>query len=100
MADVCALSGTTGYAKVTIAKSLVEDINELKIYLDGDQVSYTAISTADSWTIYFTYQHSTHKVTVSLGHAFTPFIEPPLGITIISSGIIIAAVIMLLRARK
>lgn len=56
--------GTTGYSKVTIAKELVEDINELKVYIDRSRLNYTTISLDDSWVVHFTYQHSTHRVTI------------------------------------
>jgi hypothetical protein len=60
-------SGTTGYVNVYIAKSLIGDISTLKVYLDGNQIDYTAVSTNASWLLHFTYQHSTHRVIVSLG---------------------------------
>jgi len=63
---VSGLSGTTGYTNVTIAKTLIENITELTIYIDGNQTAYTATSTEYTWTIHFTYHHSTHKVIITL----------------------------------
>jgi hypothetical protein len=60
-------SGTTGYTNITIAKDLIEETTGLKIHLDGNQIDYTAVSTDASWLLHFTYQHSTHRVIVSLG---------------------------------
>jgi hypothetical protein len=60
-------SGTMGYVNVYIPKSLINDISSLKAYLDGNQIEYTAESQSDCWLLYFTYQHSTHMVTINLG---------------------------------
>ena len=58
--------GTTGYVRAHIAKSLIQDISNVKVYLDGNLQNYTETSTEDSWLIYFTYQHSTHTVLMNL----------------------------------
>jgi outer membrane protein assembly factor BamB len=60
-------TGTTGFTQVSIAKSLVENITDLKVYLDGGSLDYTVTSTDSSWVIYFVYTHSTHSVTIDLG---------------------------------
>jgi regulation of enolase protein 1 (concanavalin A-like superfamily) len=60
-------SGTMGYVNVYIPKSLIGDISSLKVYLDGNQIEYTAESQSDCWLLYFTYQHSTHMVTINMG---------------------------------
>jgi hypothetical protein len=65
--NVTGPSGTTGFVDATIAKSLARDITGLKVYLDGVQLNYAATSTSDSWQLYFTYNHSTHVVTINLG---------------------------------
>jgi hypothetical protein len=59
-------SGTTGYAEVTLAKSLVSNPENIKVYLDGNHLSYEVTSNEDSWLLTFTYTHSTHNVIVSL----------------------------------
>ncbi len=76
-------SGTLGYVKVYIAKTLVQNIADVKVYLNGNQLDYTATSLDDSWLLYFTYQHSTHKVTITLARPSTSFIETPFGKAII-----------------
>jgi hypothetical protein len=58
--------GTAGYVKVTIAKSLVANAADIKVYLDGNQLNYDVTSNTDSWLLSFTYTHSTHNVMVSL----------------------------------
>jgi len=60
-------SNTTGFARATIAKTLVADITNLKVYLDGSPLEYLTSSTDDSWIIYFNYAHSTHRIIITLG---------------------------------
>ena len=59
-------NGTTGYFDVFIPKTLVADISNLNVYLDGNQMNYTATSLTDSWILHLTYHHSEHKVTMTL----------------------------------
>lgn len=61
-------SGTKGYVRATIAKSLVGDIANLAVTLDGANLQYQVTSTADSWTVQFNYSHSTHSVGIQLGN--------------------------------
>jgi len=58
--------GTEGYTKVTVAKSLVENITNIRVYLDGNESEYTIASKDDSWLLTFTYIHSDHQVVVDL----------------------------------
>ena len=52
-------SETTGYVKVTIAKSLVSNPENIKVYLDENQLNYEVTSNTDSWLLTFTYtQHA------------------------------------------
>jgi len=71
-------SGTVGYVNVYIPKTLVNDVSGLKVYLDSDQVDYAVQSQGDGWLLYFTYQHSAHLVTISLGSSsvVSPTIMP------------------------
>ena len=84
-------SGTTGYADVYIAKSLVNDISTVKAYIDGNSINYTVTSTADSWILHFTYHHSTHEVTIYLNNASTS----TLSITQLLQGVTYGAIISL-----
>ena len=59
-------TGTTGYVKVTVAKSLVTSIQNVKVYLDGNQLNVAITSNDDYWLLNFNYTHSLHHVTVSL----------------------------------
>jgi hypothetical protein len=85
-------SETAGYVKATIAKSLVSNAENIKVYLDGNQLAYEVTSNADSWLLSFTYTHSTHQVSINLTlnpSGTTPGIEYW---TLIGTAIVIAAI--------
>ena len=63
-------SDTTGYATVYIPKSLINEILDITVYLDGNQITYNSESQTDSWVLSFTYAHSAHKVVIDLSAAF------------------------------
>ncbi len=73
-------AGTTGYVNVYIPKSLLNDTADLKVYLDGNQMDYTAQPQSDCWLLSITYHHSKHLVTINLGESF----ENPSQVSIIS----------------
>ena len=58
-------TGTGGYVKATISKSLMPSSEGIKVYLDGNPVEYTITSSDDSWIIMFTYHHSIHQVRIN-----------------------------------
>jgi len=60
------LNGTEGYVKVTVAKSLVTNITNIRVYLNGSQTEYSTASLDDSWLLTFNYTHSTHQVIIDL----------------------------------
>jgi len=96
-------TGTTGYVKVAIAKSLVSNIADVKVHLDGNQTEYSATSQDDAWILTFTYTHSTHHVIVDLKTAITTG-KPldPTWIYIMIAVVVIALVsgIILVKRRK
>jgi hypothetical protein len=59
-------SGTAGYVEITIAKSLVSSVQDIKVYLDGAELNVAITSDEDSWLLSFNYLHSTHNVKISL----------------------------------
>jgi hypothetical protein len=59
-------SGSSGYVKATVAKSLLANGESIKISLDGDQLKYELHETIESWIYVFSYQHSAHRVTLAL----------------------------------
>ena len=56
-------TGTTGFAKVTIAKTLMPTGN-LQVYIDGNPVNSSVDSNGSYWIVAFTYHHSTHQVII------------------------------------
>jgi hypothetical protein len=59
---------TKGYVKLIVAKSIVTDVTGVEVLLDGKKMSYSISSLGDSsWLLLFSYAHSTHDVTISLG---------------------------------
>jgi len=97
-------TGTMGYTNVTIPKTLIENITELQIYIDGEQIDYVVTATEYTWIIHFTYHHSTHRVSILLSstNASSPAYEPPYEATTILSEILAVtiAAIMLIHKRK
>ena len=65
--NVTGTSGTAGYVKATISKSLLTNGENLKAYIDGSQLNYSVTSMVDSWVFTFNYHHSTHQITLNLG---------------------------------
>jgi hypothetical protein len=61
-------SGTNGYVEIYIPKTLINDISNLKTYVDGTQVSFNSESRGDSWLITFNYSHSQHTITMELAN--------------------------------
>lgn len=59
-------SNTAGYVSIYIPKSLVTDASTLKVYFDGESLTYTAIPQQDAVLVTFTYHHSIHEVTVHM----------------------------------
>jgi len=72
---VTGTTGTTGYIDIILAKSLVSNINDLKIYFDGVEKSYDAISLDDIWFIHLTYSHSTHAFRIDLPPTSAPSVH-------------------------
>ena len=72
-------SGTNGYARIKVAKNMVNDPSDVRIVLDGVDRVFTMSSTDDSWLLTFDYSHSTHQVKVDLDITAIPEF-PGLGI--------------------
>jgi len=94
-------SETTGYVRAHVAKSLVQDISKVKVYLDGNLQNYTETSTEDSWIIYFTYHHSIHNVLMNLNSSTSQsFTTIPFETVAIIAVIIILIVVIGLVLKK
>jgi hypothetical protein len=102
-------SGTTGYTKVAIAKSLVADATTITATVDGKTVNYTISEANSNWIMEFTYSHSTHQVSINLAGqeaekeptAAASNSEPTMWIAIIAATCVIAmlAVVAMKRCR-
>ena len=84
--------GTRGYAKVTIAKSLIQNAENIRVYLDGNLLNYTLTSTEDSWILNFDYSHSIHKLTVNLIEAVPEFTMPWFLMIVVTTTILLALI--------
>ncbi len=101
---VSGLSGTTGYVDAIIAKTLISDITDVKVFIDGEKVNCTAVDRPNSWILHTSCGLSTHTVTINLGPA--PSTSPQLvtlpNIIIIAVGLSIAVglAVGILKMRK
>jgi hypothetical protein len=91
-------SETTGYVKITIAKSLVTNAVNIKVYLDGNPLNYEVISNSNAWLLTFTYGHSSHQIRISLAAsaATMTFLGIVLWIVIVSTPFVVVISICLL----
>jgi len=64
-------SGTTGYARFLISKTLFGNITAVKVFLDGQPLNYNISSLGNSWQLYFLYNHSTHYIQIKLPTTMT-----------------------------
>lgn len=64
-------SGTGGYTKVAIAKSLISNSENIKVYLDGNHVEHSLSSNSDFWILNFGYSHSSHHVSIRIQSSLT-----------------------------
>ncbi len=99
-------SGTQGYVDLYIPKTLLSDISQLKAYVDGNEVSYTSESQADSWLISFTYHHSQHTITMAIGSPPKPITDTSpqwiiyVAIAVIAAVVAVTALVLKQRSRK
>ena len=96
-------SGTNGTVDVHIAKSIIEDISTLKVYIDGKQVDYTVTSKDDSWIVHVTYEHSTHRLVAqldSMSNTLNPTLSTPLIVAAIVGVIAVIFAGIFMRKRK
>jgi hypothetical protein len=59
-------SGTVGYVNVKIPSSLISDISNLKVSVDGKSVVYSVYLQDAAWIVGFSYHQSSHDVTIAL----------------------------------
>jgi uncharacterized repeat protein (TIGR02543 family) len=62
-------TGTIGYVQVCVPKTLLPIPGDLKVYLDGQDVTYQVFSKGDAWIITTEYHHSSHTVVMALSES-------------------------------
>jgi hypothetical protein len=92
--SVSGSDGTKGYVELTLAKSIVADATDVRVFLDGKELAYSASSSGDSWLLVFTYNHSTHQVMISLTTSETgeALLSNDLMLTAIAIVLVVAAI--------
>ncbi|MGD8545267.1 MAG: PKD domain-containing protein [Candidatus Bathyarchaeota archaeon] len=69
--------GTMGYVRITVAKSLVNDIDDMRISIDDLELTdFSIVSIDDSWLLTFNYEHSVHSILVDLDINIIPEFQP------------------------
>ena len=84
--NVTGPTGTTGYVKATIAKSMLENGEDLQASLDGKQLDYRVSSAGDSWIYCFNYSHSSHHISMNMVEGVLA--SQPLGSDVVLASII------------
>jgi len=81
--NVTGTSGTTGFVNLSVFKTIITDITNLKVYIDGNSVGFVSTDNGGYYSIQFSYGHSDHNVTVVLNYPTTspspspsPFASP------------------------
>jgi hypothetical protein len=93
--------GTKGYVKATVAKNLTANPVNVTVLIDGNKVDCSSTSASDSCFIYFTYQHSTHNVTIDLSAQAAGIDEIPLANWLLLGSLFaLTAIIALMFASK
>jgi hypothetical protein len=89
--NVSGPSGTTGYTEAFISKTMLPDVTEANVTLDGKQQNVTASSIGDSWVLRFVYPHSTHEVSIRMQENAVPeFPTPFLAVLFVMIGAVTA----------
>ncbi len=82
--------GTTGYCDVYIPTSLMTQVSDLSILLNGNPISYNAKSLGNAWLISFSCQTGTSEVTLGMNAADTIVVKGNQLMQWIPYGVIIA----------
>jgi hypothetical protein len=90
---VSGASGSAGYTKVTVAKSLIANFTGITVAIDQTPVQYTVTSSGEYWIVEFNYHHSTHAVSIGLNEQTSSVFTVDTTIIAIFSIVVIAAVV-------
>jgi hypothetical protein len=95
-------SGTTGYAYTCIPKTLVSDLQTLRLNIDGKPVGFTSESQDDVWILSCVYSQSEHVFTVQLPNMeiLGPQKTPWIPIATIAIAVLIAAIALTVAIRR
>jgi hypothetical protein len=58
-------TGTAGYVRFLVSKTLMGNLTEFKAYMDGNETTFTVTEQGDMMVLYFEYHHSSHAFTIS-----------------------------------
>ena len=89
------LTNTTGYADVYVAKTLINSTSNVKVFVDGNPLNYTATQTAEFLIIHFTYSHSTHSILVNLSSEASDYANIPAWVEVIAGVIVVVFLVIL-----
>lgn len=65
--NVSGPSGTYGYIRCIIPKTLLPNPNLLNVHLDGNKTAYSITELSEgSWLLYLTYSHSSHTIMLGM----------------------------------
>lgn len=101
--NLSGITGTTGYVDVCISKTLIGNINEAQVYINGVKSKYETTFLEGSWLLHFIYIHSTHEIIISLSGTSTPFELPNVDlfpILLVLSVIVICGIVIIFTTRK
>jgi len=91
--------GTSGMCNITVPKSLVLPSYDFEVYVDGQKTVHTVTEDTDNYYISFSYEHSTHTITINLvsGAIWTQWWFWTIVIMVIA---VLAGVVYLLKRKK
>ncbi len=92
-------NGTKGFVDLSIAKSLISNIFDVKVYLDNVNLNYTVTSTSTSWLLHFIYNHSARNVNINLASQ-APVISEFFSSLILSLFMIVTLLISMMYFKK
>jgi hypothetical protein len=86
-------TGSAGYTKVTVAKTLIANFTGITVAIDQTPVQYTVTSSGEYWIVEFNYHHSTHAVSIGLNELTSSAFTVDTTIIAIIAIIVIAAAV-------
>jgi len=85
--------GTTGYAKVTLPKTLAGDSSTITVFLDGVVQNFSSTSTQNTLTIMLNYNHSIHQIAISIVNPIPEFQYSFLLLLFLTSTLVLVAIL-------